>query len=57
MIIQSVFFHDLIFMINHGLRAELMKGGNFTNIKAIHQTMGNDDLRRRQAFVRAVGAY
>lgn len=55
-IIQTVFFHNLIFMIGGGTGTDALQGGDFTHIHPLENTVHHGGLRARQHAVRAAGA-
>lgn len=55
-IIQAVFFHDLILMIGGGAGTHTLQGGDFTYIQPFENTVHYGGLRSRLHAMRTAGA-
>ena len=47
-IIQTVFFHNLIFMIGGGTGTDALQGGDFTHIHPFENTVHHGGLRAQK---------
>ena len=55
-IIQAVFFHNLILMVSGGAGTDALQGGDFTHVQPFKNTVHHSGLLPRQDTMRAAGA-